>query len=508
MARTIARPRTSRAPRSRVATAWARLRETPRELVLLLAVAGVLATSWAVVLVPFQGPDEITHTNYVLQIAETGKGPGGGVTGGYQVSTELGQALDWMNLRPTIGASDARPAQTEVEERVWQDELQPNVRDELRKDGTGPSPLANNPPLYYAYEAVPYLVFGGADLFDRIMAMRLANGALFVLTVLLTWLLATEIFGRERRLEVTLATAVVALWPMLTFMAGSVNPDTGTVTGYTLVALLAVRLVKRGPALGRVVALMLACAATLLVHGRGSASALVVLAALLVAWVRFRPSWTKMLGWSAAGAGLALLPLLLSRVMRPEGSGGGLYGSEAEARGAFNLRGLVSQTWQFYFDRLSFMAPRLGPDYGYRQVVVERWVVGVFGGLEITYPTWVYDVAQYAIVLFVIAAWTAAVVHRDRVLRAWPVLVVLGTLAAGLLLLLHAASYRSLLTSPDPLVTGRYLLPLTPLVAVALAWFAGVLGRRTRPLFAGGVLVALLLLQFAALGMTVVRFHA
>lgn len=507
MTRTVARPRESRAPRSRAAATWARVRHAPRELVLLLGVAAVLATAWAVALVPFQGPDEITHTSYAQQIAETGKGPSGNYTG-FQVSTEMAQALDWMNLRPTIGLVNARPAQTDLEERVWEREIQPEVPEENRKNGTGPSPLANNPPLYYAYEAVPYVVFGGADLFDRVMAMRLANAVLFVLTVLFTWLLASEVFGAGRRFEVTLATAVVALWPMLTFMGGVVNPDTGQVTGYTLTALLAVRLVKRGPALGRVVALCLAAAATLLVHGRGAAAGLVVVAALLIAWIRFRPPWGRALGWVAAGGVLAAIPLAASRITRPEGVAGGLYGDEAQARGAFNIRGLLSQTWQFYFDKLSFMTPRLGPDYGYRQVWVERWIVGVFGGLEITYPTWVYDVVQYAIVLFVIAVWTAAVIHRERVLRAWPVLVVLGVLAGGLLLLLHAASYRSLLGGPDPLITGRYLLPLTPLVALLLAWFAGVLPRRAKALFAGGLLTTMLLLQFAALGMTVLRFHA
>lgn len=507
MARSVARSETVQVARSRAASVWSRGRRAPRELLLLLGVAAVLSCAWAVALVPFQGPDEITHTSYAQQLAETGKGPSGDYSG-FQVSTEMAQALDWLNLRPTIGLVNARPAQTKIEERVWERELQPEVAEENKRDGSGPSPLANNPPLYYAYEALPYLVLGGADLLDRVMAMRLANMVLFLLTVLFTWLLASEVFGRTRRFEVTIATAVVALWPMLTFMGAVVNPDTGTVTGYTLVALLAVRLIKRGPALGRVIGLFLAAAATLLVHGRGAAAVLVVAVALLIAWMRFKPGWKRMIGWSAAAAVLAAIPLALSRITRPDGVAGGLYGDEAQARGAFNVRGLLSQTWQFYFDKLSFMSPRLGPDYGYRQVVVERWVVGVFAGLEITYPTWVYDIAQYAILLFVIAAWTAAVVHRDRVLGAWPVLAIFAVLAGGLMLLLHAASYRSLLTGPDPLITGRYLLPLTPLVALLIAWFAGVLPPRGRAVFAGGLLTTLLLLQLAGLGMTVVRFHA
>jgi hypothetical protein len=154
------------------------------------------------------------------------------------------------------------------------------------------------------------------------------------------------------------------------------------------------------------------------------------------------------------------------------------------------------------------MSPKLGPDYGYRQVVIERWVVGIFGGLEITYPLWVYDVAQVAVALLLLAAWTTAFLHRDQVKRALPVLAVLATLAGGLMLLLHAAAYRALLDGPDPLVTGRYLLPLTPIAAIALAWVAGNLPHRARGYAAGGLMGVLLLLQLGGLGMTLIRFHA
>src|SRR5690349_8863412 len=102
---------------SAIRRALTRARTAPRELQALLAVTAVLGVAWAVVLVPFQGPDEITHFNYAQQLAETGKGPvfegGTGI-----VSTELGRALDWNNLRSTIGIPGSRPAQTELEQQV------------------------------------------------------------------------------------------------------------------------------------------------------------------------------------------------------------------------------------------------------------------------------------------------------------------------------------------------------------------------------------------------------
>jgi 4-amino-4-deoxy-L-arabinose transferase-like glycosyltransferase len=483
-----------------------RVRSAPRELVALLAVALIVALGWAIVLPPFQGPDEITHVNYVQQLAETGEGPAFD-TGKGSVSTEIARITEALQFRSIIGIPTARPAQTQVEERLW-DRLDDDLTDEQRKDGTGPSPLARNPQLYYGFEAVPYLALQRSNLLDRLMAMRVFNVLLFVGTVLLTWLLATELFGPARRLETTVATAVVALWPMLGFMGGVVNPDTALVTAYTLTTWLAVRMLRRGPTLGRVIALCLAGAAAMLVHGRGAPAAGIVLAALVVAFIRTPAARRALVGWSAAGAVVAALPIAISRLALPSSTGGGgLYGGEVYLGSKFNVTQLIGQTWQFYFDRLAFMSPRLGPDYGYRQVFIERWVTGVFAGLEITYPTWVYDVAQYVVIGLLIALWTAVVVHRDRIARAWPYLVVLGMSVVGQLALLHTASYRALTGGPDPLITGRYLLPLTPLVAIALAWLVGVLPRRARGPAAGGLLATLLLLTLTGLGMAALRFH-
>jgi hypothetical protein len=215
-----------------------------------------------------------------------------------------------------------------------------------------------------------------------------------------------------------------------------------------------------------------------------------------------------MAAWTGLGALGAAAPLVLSKLVLAPGSGGGLYGGEANLpTQEFSIRQLLAQIWQFYLDRLSFMAPRLGPDYGYRQVVIERFATGIFGSLEILYPTWVYDLMQYAVVALVIAVWTGVVVQRDRIVRHWPVIAALGAMALGLMLLLHAASYRALLFGGDPLITGRYLLPLAPLVAVTVAWLVGALPRAARGWAAGGVIGGLLVLQFGAIGMTVIRFH-
>jgi hypothetical protein len=111
------------------------------------------------------------------------------------------------------------------------------------------------------------------------------------------------------------------------------------------------------------------------------------------------------------------------------------------------------------------------------------------------------------VIALLVAVYTAVLLNRHRLRPAWPLLAVFATFFVGLLLLLHGASYRALVTGPDPVITGRYLLPLVPLAGLLFAWLIGTLPRRPRWLAAGGLLTLLLVMQLGGLAMTVVRFH-
>jgi hypothetical protein len=78
----------------------------------------------------------------------------------------------------------------------------------------------------------------------------------------------------------------------------------------------------------------------------------------------------------------------------------------------------------------------------------------------------------------------------------------------GYLAVLHAAAFRSLLTSPDPVITGRYLLPLLPFYGVALALAVAWLPRRWGPVAAGALVAGVVVLQIAAMGVLFARFYA
>jgi hypothetical protein len=75
---------------------------------------------------------------------------------------------------------------------------------------------------------------------------------------------------------------------------------------------------------------------------------------------------------------------------------------------------------------------------------------------------------------------------------------------------LHLASYRAIVggSGGDPLIVGRYLLPLTCVFGLAVAFVVTSVRRALQAPFAAVVLGVGVLLQFGALGLTLARFYA
>jgi 4-amino-4-deoxy-L-arabinose transferase-like glycosyltransferase len=481
-----------------------RVRATPRPLALLLAVTAVLGTTWALVLPPFQGPDESDHFAYVQHLAETGSAPSSTTYAGHgSYSTEEGRALDLLGLRATLANPTARPMWSALDQRRWA-QVERTLPASGRGDGGGLDPAAKNPPLYYGYEAVVYRLSPDTSLFGRQLATRLASVLLLVVTVGLTWVAISELTARTWAR--VLAAGVVALQPQLTFIGAIVNPDILLVTIWTAFIALSVVTLSRGPTSWRVLGLCALAAGSALTHGRGIVLVPALAILLALSWLRDRPARRDALRWALAG-GLLLGAALV--VLRLSTSGGGsLYGGQVGAfqQHGVNVRQFLSLVWQFYLPPLPSMQARLGPAYGFRQFFVQTFY-GTFGSLDVSFPSRIYTVLQLASVLGLLALWTA-VVARWRELRArWHVALALLALGAGTILFLHLVSYLSLLGSADPIIVGRYLLPLIGLFALAIAFVATSLPRRLGPPFAALVLASGVLLQLAGLGLTVARYY-
>ena len=154
------------------------------------------------------------------------------------------------------------------------------------------------------------------------------------------------------------------------------------------------------------------------------------------------------------------------------------------------------------------MQPRLGPAYGYKQVFIDTFF-GSFGWLEVKFTERIYAVLQLLSALGLVGLYTAVVARWRRC--GWRGRrAVMLTLLLTNLLFLHYVSYRALLSDngADPLIVGRYLLPMVSLFGLAIAFTLGSLPRRLGPPMAALVLALGVLLSLGGIGITVVRFYA
>lgn len=472
-----------------------RLRRVPGPLAILLVVATVQALAWCVALPALQGPDEVSHFAYVQRIVEKGEIPWepGTVTnpaGTRPYSTEVFTALDQAELLSLSANLAARAAWTPADEAAWAAHDR-GLGPKYRKDGGFTSAL-KNPPVYYLYDAIPYAVAKHSSFFDRMFAMRLANIPFLLATIVFAWLLAGELLP-GRTWPRFLAAGTVALQPQLFNITATVNPDVLLAAEWSAALWLMVLVCRRGPRLRLVGPLLAVSALACLTHGRGLLILPPALLAIGLALARER-------GWSAlrpARSVPALAVAYFAVIL------------VATERGDGNVREFLSYVWQFYLPKLGFMDPSIGVhDYDFGEAYVNRFY-GTFAQLEVTLANPITRVLFWATLAGLAALVVALVVRRRAVARNGDAAIVLTVAVVGLVFGLHYVAYRAMLTNPgDPIITGRYFLPLIGLFGAAVAVVATTLPKRAGLVFAAAILAAGVCLQWSSLGLLVERFNA
>jgi hypothetical protein len=484
------------------------LARVPNPLLLILVLAALESVAWDVATPAFQGPDEAAQFAYVQHFAETGSIPSA-TKGTAPLSTEEQDAMTWLNLAPLVGDPPARPAWSSADLAVWH-QIERAMPKGSRANGGGPNYQASNPPLYYALMAIPYRLVIWLPLLKRLFVLRLFSALLRLAVIALTWILAGELFGRVRWKQ-TLAAGVVALEPKLAFMSAVISADNLLVLAVTGFLLAAVRLVKRGPSMARVLAVSGLAAAAVLTQGRGLVTVPVLAVALAVAWVRHRPPARATLLRGAAAVATIGCALGAYVLFAKASNGSSAFGGQVTQlnRGRFDLGQFLSSVYQFYFPALPGMQPRVGPAYGYQQVFITTFY-GTFASLEVNFSSRIYAWLQVGSAIGLVGFYTACVVRWRSLRRSWPVVVLMLALLVLSIGFLQYVSYRALLGNggSDPLITGRYLLPLVSLFGLAVAFTVGCLPRRIAPLIGAVILAIGVLLSLDAIGITMARFYA
>jgi hypothetical protein len=480
----------------------------PAPLAVLLAVTALGSLAWGLITPPLQGPDEDAHFAYTQRMIETGALPQRVEEGQQGLSSEVRLAQKWGLFAVTRNNPHVRPGTSQVERRAYDAELS-RLPDEGRSDGTGFQPAANNPPLYYLYEMVPYAVGYPGDLSTRLQLMRLGGLPLILLIVAVTWALCAELLPRPPWAR-AVAAGAVAVHPVLSFASGVVNPDIALAAVWTAFLLVAVRMVRHGPTLRRALMIGLLCAAGALLQPRGATIGLPAAVAVGLAFLRHRPAPRDMVRLAAASLGVGLVGVGIY-VWLVLGYGGEATSRQLEGTVAsgFSLPQFVEYVWQFYFLKLRFMEDMIGPPRGFRYVYVESFFA-VFGSLDVFFPEWVYP-ALHRLSLYSLAVFATCVALRSAALRRhWRELTVLGVTALTLVATMHYGAYRALLGNggADPVLVGRYLLPLVALFGLAVAFTASSLpGRWGR--YLGVAVVAIgVILQVWGLAVGAERWYA
>lgn len=475
----------------------------PRALLLLLVATAIFGAAWTLIVPPWQAPDEHAHFAYAQTLAESGKLPEGGRR---SFSTEQTTAASAVNSDQLAQNLFARPEWSEPAYERWRAQ-QAILADSARADGGGSNPAGTNPPLYYAFESIPYLAAADADLFGRLYLMRLWSVLLLLVAVAATWLLVGEVFGARRDLQLA-GASVVALQPMATFISASVSPDSLLIAAFALSAWLGARVIRRGLSFGTGAALCAAVAIGILAKATGYALVPATILAIFIGARRSGLANRPRELMRAAPASLALLvPVgawlayaFLSDRPAVNQIGGG-------ASSGMDQPGFLSYLWQFYLPHLPWQQP-LPPSYP-PLPMIDLWIEGAwgkFGWLEIVWPGPLYVVAA-AVTAALLAAGAVAVV-QSGVRRHLPMLIFLLLIAVALVGGVHLAEYRILEHQGIVFNQGRYLLPLLPLLGLAgAAALSLATGRRRQPL-AGALLGFLLSLQFVSLAIVGARFYA
>lgn len=437
---------------------------------LVVALALLRGAALAVLVPPYQAPDEPAHFDYVQHLAESGRMADGGEDCA-QLSAE-GMAL--LSVMQPLFADRGRPVPPAGEF------LPPAPTPEARSTRLCSS-AARYPPVYYLTAAAAYRAARGAPFLHRLLAARLVSVAWGALGAGAAFLLGLWLLGGWR--GGLLTGLAYALQPMQALMFSSVNNDAAlfslSTVGFAAAAALRAVPGARAP--------LAALAAAALLGSLSKPTFLLLTPALLVAVAAAlgpaRPaSWIR-------GA-LALLPAAAGLAWTLSRNPGGAS-SHPSAAGP----GLVD-----FASRLALSPARL-------EELWLRQYWASWGWHETRLPIHYYRVVEILVGLALVGAvlgWR----HLSSAERGLVAVSAAATVAA--LVPIHVFEYGFHRSSGGLLLQGRYLLPMFALHAAALATALRGLGRRLRAPGDGGfALPALLGVLLAAISLhALVRYYA
>lgn len=454
---------------------WTLLERMPRQGWLCAFVACLNAVCWSFITPPFQVPDEPDHYAYVEQLALTGELPSSEASANYPADEALALrdlGTFRVRLQPENPAVFSRLEEQRLEQDFALIQSTP-----VRATGTGGVATAE-PPLYYAIELIPYELGAGGTVLDRIELMRLVSAIMAGLTALFVFLFVREVLPGARWAW-TVGGMAIALTPMLGFMSGGVTPEAMLYAVAAAAFFCLARMFRRDLTPRRAVMISAVVAIGLLTKLNffgflpGIAFGMLVL-------VRRLPGRSRAMVYKALGIALLAIAALAVAAFASGAMSHTQIGSPGASFrnvvGHGSLLGRVNYIWQFFLPRLPGTPNDFPGIFTTRQIWFNG-LVGLFGWLDTTFPSWVYDAALIPAAAMALLLITGLIANRDALRERAGELLTYALMACGLLILVGSASYVGFPEIGGAYAESRYLLPLLALMGAAVALAARGAGR-------------------------------
>ena len=463
------------------------LRGLPRAAWICAAIALLNAGAWSLIVPPFQGKDEADHFGYVVDLVENNVLPENGNEDGVY-STQQTLVLEALHYPEVVHS----PQNAAISSLAEQRELSRVLNAHASTLGSGEAGIATSePPLYYTIQAVPYLLAKG-NILAQLQLMRLVGALFAAITALCTFLFLREVLPRAPW-AATVGALCVALQPLFAFMSGSVNPDSMLIAVAAVVFLCLARAFRRGLTRRRAVVLGVLIAVGFLTKLNFVGFAFGVYVGLLVLGLReARANGRRALLAPVIAAAIGVLPVLayvVRNALYSHPTLGIISGNATVAEESQSLWNAVSYVWELYLPRLPGMPQYFAGMHTWKDVWFDR-SIGLYGWMDTMFPPWVTNVALVPAAAIALLCAAGVFAARGALRRRLAELVVYAAIAVGVLVMIGASSYLSILSKEIAFGEPRYLLPLLPLLGAAIALAVRGARRRWAPVV-GGVLVIL-----------------
>jgi 4-amino-4-deoxy-L-arabinose transferase-like glycosyltransferase len=214
-----------------------------RFIAFLLITSLLQGLIWSIITPPLQGPDEPAHFANVQHFCENGSSVPMGLH--HKYSKELHQASDLLKLNKIKFNESYTFYFTDSERESVLSMINDIPLADRRESSDVRNPAGHYPPLYYLVGSIGYYLFYDHNIIDRLWGVRLVTVFITMMTILVTYFLAT-LFFPDDIICARLASCLMLLHPMSAFLGSCVNCDTMLIFVSTVMILLFMLMIRKG----------------------------------------------------------------------------------------------------------------------------------------------------------------------------------------------------------------------------------------------------------------------